>query len=186
MARRPLDRPQRHPTCRQLGRATPRDDHQRQSSPHTKSLIQPTDASPHIDALTSEIASGLRTLHDRGEDADYDHDAVFTRADTRALSPLRAPVARVPALKPRQRRSPSAAGSLERGGPRPCRARARAEVGALAQPAAPRHARCRAPATQSPYGCNCPGSGGTSTACSRSASSGTTSSARSCVEASTT
>jgi hypothetical protein len=36
-----------------------------------------------LDLLTGLIADGFLELNDKREQADYDHDAVFTRADTR-------------------------------------------------------------------------------------------------------
>jgi hypothetical protein len=45
------------------------------------SLLQPS-GSNHVDADTVAIADGFLELNEKREQADYDHDAVFTRADT--------------------------------------------------------------------------------------------------------
>lgn len=51
--------------------------------PHIKALIDPIGGPPHVDAVTAAIADGFLELNDKREQADYDHDAVFTRPDTR-------------------------------------------------------------------------------------------------------
>lgn len=51
--------------------------------PHIKALLAPTNTPPHIDADTILIADGFLELNEKRELADYDHDAVFTRPDTR-------------------------------------------------------------------------------------------------------
>lgn len=40
--------------------------------------------SPFVDLDTGAISDGFVELNNRRESADYDHEAVFTRADTRA------------------------------------------------------------------------------------------------------
>lgn len=50
---------------------------------HIANLLQPSGAN-HIDADTVAIADGFLELNEKREQADYDHDAVFTRADTLA------------------------------------------------------------------------------------------------------
>ncbi len=37
---------------------------------------------PYVDAETAAIADGFLELHEKREQADYDHEAVFTRPDT--------------------------------------------------------------------------------------------------------
>ena len=49
--------------------------------PHIVSLLQPA-GSNHIDGDTVVIADGFLELNEKREQADYDHVAVFTRADT--------------------------------------------------------------------------------------------------------
>lgn len=51
--------------------------------PHIKGLLDPPGGPTHIDADTGAIADGFLELNDKREQADYDHDAVFTRPDTR-------------------------------------------------------------------------------------------------------
>jgi len=51
--------------------------------PHIKALLTPPGGSVHIDADTATIADGFLELNDKREQADYDHEAVFTRPDTR-------------------------------------------------------------------------------------------------------
>ena len=50
--------------------------------PHIRALLTPPGGSVHIDADTATIADGFLELNDKREQADYDHEAVFTRADT--------------------------------------------------------------------------------------------------------
>jgi hypothetical protein len=50
---------------------------------HIAGLLQPAGAN-HIDADTVGIADGFLELNEKREQADYDHEAVFTRADTLA------------------------------------------------------------------------------------------------------
>lgn len=51
--------------------------------PHIKALLDPQGGPTHIDADTAAIADGFLELNDKREQADYDHEAVFTRPDTR-------------------------------------------------------------------------------------------------------
>lgn len=51
--------------------------------PHIKALLDPQGGPTHIDAATAAIADGFLELNDKREQADYDHEAVFTRPDTR-------------------------------------------------------------------------------------------------------
>jgi hypothetical protein len=48
---------------------------------HIANLLQPGSAN-HIDSETLRIADGFLELNEKREEADYDHGAVFTRADT--------------------------------------------------------------------------------------------------------
>jgi len=50
---------------------------------HIRSLLAPTGGPVLIDADTVAIADGFLELYEKRLEADYDHDAVFTRADTR-------------------------------------------------------------------------------------------------------
>jgi hypothetical protein len=50
---------------------------------HIKALLDPAGGPRHVDAHTATIADGFLELNDKREQADYDHDAVFTRPDTR-------------------------------------------------------------------------------------------------------
>lgn len=50
---------------------------------HIHDLLTPTGSSSHIDAVTVAIADGFLELNEKREQADYDHEAVFGRADTR-------------------------------------------------------------------------------------------------------
>jgi hypothetical protein len=50
--------------------------------PHIKALVAPSNQPPHIDSATLGIADGFLELNEKREQADYDHDAVFTRPDT--------------------------------------------------------------------------------------------------------
>jgi len=52
--------------------------------PHIVKLLAPAGGMTHVDADTVKIADGFLELLDKREAADYDHDAVFTRRDTRA------------------------------------------------------------------------------------------------------
>lgn len=49
--------------------------------PHIVALLKPG-ATTHVDADTLAMADGFLELNDKREQADYDHTAVFTRADT--------------------------------------------------------------------------------------------------------
>lgn len=49
---------------------------------HIEALLQPAPGLTHIDADTLTIAEGFLGLNEMREQADYDHDAVFTRPDT--------------------------------------------------------------------------------------------------------
>jgi len=51
--------------------------------PHMHSLLAPAGGLAHVDADTVTIADGFLELNDKREQADYAHEAVFTRADTR-------------------------------------------------------------------------------------------------------
>jgi hypothetical protein len=50
---------------------------------HIMALLDPSGGPTHIDAATAAIADGFLELNDKREQADYDHDEVFTRPDTR-------------------------------------------------------------------------------------------------------
>jgi hypothetical protein len=50
---------------------------------HIETLLAPPGGPTYVDADTAAIADGFLELNDRREQADYDHDAVFTRPDTR-------------------------------------------------------------------------------------------------------
>jgi hypothetical protein len=50
---------------------------------HIQNLLAPPGGPKLVDLLTGLIADGFLELNDKREQADYDHDAVFTRADTR-------------------------------------------------------------------------------------------------------
>ncbi len=50
---------------------------------HIQALLAPAAGSTHVDAHTTLIADGFLDLNEQREQADYDHDAVFTRPDTR-------------------------------------------------------------------------------------------------------
>lgn len=54
---------------------------------HIAALLAPTGA-PSFNADTLLIADGFLELHEKREQADYDHQAVFTRADTLGLLEL--------------------------------------------------------------------------------------------------
>jgi hypothetical protein len=51
--------------------------------PHIAALGGGAAVPPFIDADTGAIADGFLDLNDKREQADYDHEAIFTRADTR-------------------------------------------------------------------------------------------------------
>ncbi|MCA1703507.1 MAG: hypothetical protein LC808_09720 [Actinobacteria bacterium] len=51
--------------------------------PHITALLDPPNGPMQVDAATAAIADGFLELNDKREQADYDHDAVFTRPDTR-------------------------------------------------------------------------------------------------------
>lgn len=55
--------------------------------PHIAALLAPTGV-PSVDADTLAIADGFLELHEKREQADYDHQAVFTRPDTLGLLEL--------------------------------------------------------------------------------------------------
>lgn len=55
--------------------------------PHIAALLAPQ-GTAQIDTDTAAIADGFLELHEKREQADYDHDAVFTRADTLGLIEL--------------------------------------------------------------------------------------------------
>lgn len=50
---------------------------------HIRALLAPSGGPAHIDADTATIADVFLELNDKRELADYDHEAVFTRPDTR-------------------------------------------------------------------------------------------------------
>ena len=49
--------------------------------PHIRALLAPSGPPGHIDDKTLTIADGFLELSEKREQADYDHDAVFTRPD---------------------------------------------------------------------------------------------------------
>lgn len=51
--------------------------------PHIRTLLAPSGLPPLVDPDTLLIADGFLELNDKRELADYDHQAVFTRPDTR-------------------------------------------------------------------------------------------------------
>lgn len=51
--------------------------------PHISALLAPSGGPTHIDSEILLIADGFLELNEKRERADYDHDAVFTRPDTR-------------------------------------------------------------------------------------------------------
>ncbi len=59
-----------------------------QPPPHIKALLAPAGGAIQIDAHTAAIADGFLELNEKREQADYDHEAVFPRADTRGLIAL--------------------------------------------------------------------------------------------------
>lgn len=50
--------------------------------PHIVALLSPVGGATHVDVDTVAIADGFLELNEKREQADYDHDAVFTRPDT--------------------------------------------------------------------------------------------------------
>lgn len=50
--------------------------------PHIRALLAPAEGEAHIDDDTLTIADGFLELNEKREEADYDHDAVFTRPET--------------------------------------------------------------------------------------------------------
>jgi hypothetical protein len=50
--------------------------------PHIRALLAPVGGESHVDQDTLTIAEGFLELNEKREQADYDHDAVFTRPDT--------------------------------------------------------------------------------------------------------
>jgi hypothetical protein len=50
--------------------------------PHITTLLEPMPGQSHVDDDTRTIAAGFLELNEKREDADYDHDAVFTRPET--------------------------------------------------------------------------------------------------------
>lgn len=59
-----------------------------QPPPHIRALLAPLGGPSRIDFATAVIADGFLELNDKREQADYDHEAVFPRADTRGLIAL--------------------------------------------------------------------------------------------------
>ncbi|MHB1539506.1 MAG: hypothetical protein ACYCUM_08480 [Solirubrobacteraceae bacterium] len=59
-----------------------------QPPPHIRALLAPIGGPLRVDSATSAIADGFLELNDKREQADYDHEAVFPRADTRGLVAL--------------------------------------------------------------------------------------------------
>jgi len=55
---------------------------------HIRNLVDPTGGAPQIDQKTLDIADGFLELYEKRQEADYDHESVFTRAGTRALITL--------------------------------------------------------------------------------------------------
>lgn len=51
--------------------------------PHIQALLLPAPATGHVDRDSLAIAEGFLELNDKREQADYDHQAIFTRAGTR-------------------------------------------------------------------------------------------------------
>ncbi len=51
--------------------------------PHIGALLAPSGGPALIDTDTAAIADGFLELNDKREQADYDHESVFTRPDTR-------------------------------------------------------------------------------------------------------
>lgn len=50
---------------------------------HIAALLAPAEGTAHIDEDTLAIADGFLELNEKREEADYDHEAIFTRPDTR-------------------------------------------------------------------------------------------------------
>lgn len=63
--------------------------------PHVRALLAPAGPPGHIDADTVATADGFLELNEKREQADYDHDAVFTRPDALGHIALAREVARV-------------------------------------------------------------------------------------------
>lgn len=59
-----------------------------QPPPHIRALLAPAGGPSRPDVITATIAVGFLELNDKRERADYDHEAVFPRADTRGLIAL--------------------------------------------------------------------------------------------------
>lgn len=55
---------------------------------HIRTLLAPPGSPSNIDADTVSIADGFLELHEKRMEADYDHEAVFTRSDTLAMIAL--------------------------------------------------------------------------------------------------
>lgn len=55
---------------------------------HIRTLLNPPASPSNIDANTVRIADGFLELHEKRLQADYDHEAVFPRSDTRATIAL--------------------------------------------------------------------------------------------------
>jgi hypothetical protein len=55
---------------------------------HIRTLLAPPGSPSNIDADTVSIADGFLELHEKRMEADYDHEAVFTRSDTLAIIAL--------------------------------------------------------------------------------------------------
>ena len=51
--------------------------------PHIRTLLAPPGGASNIDADTVAIADSFLELYEKRMAADYDHEAVFTRSDTR-------------------------------------------------------------------------------------------------------
>lgn len=51
--------------------------------PHITALLSPAPGAAHVDGDTLAIADGFLELNEKREQADYDHEAIFTRSDTR-------------------------------------------------------------------------------------------------------
>jgi len=51
---------------------------------HIRTLLVPPHGPSHIDAGAAVVADGFLELYEKRMEADYDHEAVFTRGDTRA------------------------------------------------------------------------------------------------------
>jgi len=51
--------------------------------PHIAELLGPIEGAAQIDEATIAMADGFLELNEKREEADYDHEAIFTRPDTR-------------------------------------------------------------------------------------------------------